>query len=210
MVDVNDYLEEKSCIYQGEEYIARDNGAVLRKPRSNKKTRKHDNEWTFGSKNEENGYSFFFGTKHRIHQIVATAFCGEQPSKEYVVDHIDTNRQNNRPNNLRWITKEDNILRNEVTRKKIEYRTGVSAEEFLKNPSKYRSCFPKSNVRHMRPVTEEEAVAYAKNIKCLGESGRPPLCPNSSKLENWIYKIRDPYVGMELWEKERNKMKQSY
>ena len=38
MADINDYREEKSCIFKGEEYLVRDNGAVLRKSQSNKKT----------------------------------------------------------------------------------------------------------------------------------------------------------------------------
>ena len=40
MVDINDYREEKSCVYKDEEYLVRDNGAVLRKSRPNQKTRK--------------------------------------------------------------------------------------------------------------------------------------------------------------------------
>jgi len=207
MVDINDYREEKSCVYKGEEYLVRDNGAVLRKARPNQRTRKHDNEWTFGTKNYENGYSFFFGSGHRIHQIVATAFYGNQPSKEYIVDHMDTNRQNNRPNNLRWITKEENILNNEKTRKKIEYRTGVSAEEFLKNPSKYRNSFGKPDVNHMRPVTQAEAIAFSHNMAKLGKAKRAPINKNPPKLESWIYNIRDPYVKMEAWMREHENIK---
>jgi hypothetical protein len=29
MVDINDYREEKTCIYKDEEYLVRDNGAVF-------------------------------------------------------------------------------------------------------------------------------------------------------------------------------------
>ena len=197
MIDISDYREEKSCVYKGEEYLVRDNGAVLRKSRPNKKARKHDDRWTFGIKNEENGYSFFFGSNHRIHQIVATAFHGESPSKEYIVDHIDTNRQNNRPSNLRWITREENILSNELTRRKIEFRTGVSAEEFLQAPEKYRASFGKPNVSHMRPVSTPESIAYSINIQKLGKGKRLPINKQPSKLEDWIYSIRDPYVQME-------------
>lgn len=199
MVNINDYSEEKCCTYKGEEYLVRDNGAVLRKIPQQKRARKLDNQWTFGKKNNQNGYSFFFGTNIRVHQIVATAFHGEQPTKEHIVDHIDTNRQNNRPDNLRWITKEENILNNEKTRKKIEYSTGVSAEEFLKNPSKYRSSFGKPDVSHMRPVSQAEAIAYSKNIENLGKTKRVFINKHPQKLESWIYNIRDPYVKMESW-----------
>ena len=61
--------------------------------------RKLDNVWTFGEKNERTGY-MTVGTA-RVHIIVATAFHGENDSKKLVVDHIDTNRCNNRAENLR-------------------------------------------------------------------------------------------------------------
>ena len=50
---------------------------------------------------------------------MATAFHGEPPTKEHVVDHIDTNKQNNRPENLRWVTRLENILLNPITAKRI-------------------------------------------------------------------------------------------
>ena len=37
----------------------------------------------------------------RVHRIVATVFHGDSPTSEHVVDHIDTNKRNNRPENLR-------------------------------------------------------------------------------------------------------------
>lgn len=197
MIDINNYREEKSCIYKGEEYLVRDNGAVLRKSRPNKNARKNDNKWTLGFDNQS-GYKVFFGSNLRVHIIVATAFLGEQPSKEYIVDHIDTNRQNNRPSNLRWITKEENILNNPISREKIEYLTGVSAEEVMENIEKYRHLLGKTNVSYMRPVNEAEAIAYAINIKKLGKGKRPPINKNPTKLENWIYKIRDPYLKFEM------------
>ena len=116
MIDVNDYREEKSCVYKGEEYLVRDNGAVLRKSRPNQRVRKLDNEWTFGKYNDKTGYAEIAG--ERVHRIVAMAFIGNPPSSQHVVDHIDTNRRNNRPENLRWVTKLENILLNETTNNK--------------------------------------------------------------------------------------------
>jgi hypothetical protein len=70
---------------------------------------------------------------HVVHQIVASAFHGPRPSKDHVVDHIDTNRQNNRPDNLRWVTRLENILLNPITCARIVLAYG-SLEAFFENP----------------------------------------------------------------------------
>ena len=105
--NTDDYTEEKECIYKNEKYSVRNNGMVLRHPKGNK-VRPSDNKWTFGIVGDK-GYRYIAGVQ--VHRIVATAFLGEQPSKEYVIDHKDTNKQNNRPENLRWLTREENILK---------------------------------------------------------------------------------------------------
>ena len=189
MVNINDYHEEKFCVYKDEEYLVRDNGAVLRKSRPNQKIRELDNKWTFGKKNDKNGYLFL--ASHRVHIIVATAFLGEPPAKEYVVDHIDTNRQNNRPSNLRWITKYENAVNNPITRKKIEYLTGVDIFEFLANPSEYREDLKNSDYDWMRGVTEEEAKVSLKNLKAWLEKEKIQSHENG-KMGEWIFNVRDP------------------
>ena len=63
-------------------------------------------------------------SKHKVHRIVATAFHGPQPTEHHVVDHIDTNRRNNRPENLRWVTRLENVLTNPITAKRVEYPYG--------------------------------------------------------------------------------------
>ena len=187
MADINNFREEKSCVYKDEEYLVRDNGAVLRKTRPNKKIRKLDNEWTFGKMNPKTGYLEIASA--RVHRIVAFAFHGEPPTNEHIVDHIDTNRQNNRPSNLRWITRLENVVLNEVTRKRIEYRTGVSIYEFLENPSAHRDAFYDPNFSWMRSVTEEEAKACLENVKRWGNS-KPQVNRSDTKLGEWIYQHR--------------------
>ena len=70
-----------------------------------------------------------------VHRIVATAFSCEAPCKSHVVDHINTNRQNNRPENLRWVTRLENIVLNDITRRKLELLCGCSIEEILSDLS---------------------------------------------------------------------------
>lgn len=165
MIDINDFGQEKACTYKGEEYLVRDNGAILRKTPKGKKTRPLDNQWTFGTKNVSNGYMTI--GSHRVHIIVATTFHGERDSKVYVVDHIDTNRCNNRVENLRWLTRLENILLNEITRKKIEYICG-SVENFLKDPTLLRGHeYEDRNFEWMRTVSKEEAENTLKNWNYL-------------------------------------------
>ena len=155
---INQYNEIKDCIYKEEHYSVRDNGAVMRHARIGKKLRKNDNIWTFGIKNTKNGYMHFGNSNgHRIHIIVATAFLGAKDSKIYVVDHIDTNRCNNRVENLRWFTKLENALNNEITRNKIIYFCG-SIEAFIENPKILQERIEgEPSLDWMRTVTKEEA-----------------------------------------------------
>lgn len=184
MVDIGNYKEEKSCVYNGEEYLVRDNGAVLRKSRSGKKKRKFDDTWTFGKANAKTGYLEI--SSERVHRIVATAFLGEPPTKQHVVDHIDTNRHNNRPSNLRWLTRLENVILNETTRKKIEYRTGVDIFEFLKNPKAYSDCFEETDFSWMRTVTFEEARNVLENMKKWTADSNTQE-HTTKKLGEWIY-----------------------
>lgn len=93
-----------------------------------------------------------------VHRIVATAFLGEAPTKGYVVDHIDINRQNNRPSNLRWVTILENIVLNDITRKKLELLCGCSIEEILSDLSILRDKPLAPQFDWMRAVSKDEAA----------------------------------------------------
>ena len=44
--------------------------------------------------------------KHKVHTLVCVAFHGDRATDDLTVDHIDRNRSNNKPTNLRWATRE--------------------------------------------------------------------------------------------------------
>lgn len=183
MVSVDDYNEVKDCIYKHEHYSVRDNGAVMRHQREGMRVRRDDNVWTFGKPNERTGYMDFCG--QAVHRIVAFAFHGNPPSEQHVVDHIDTNRHNNRPENLRWLTRLENVLLNPITRSKIEYICG-SIEAFLANPSMLRGHeLDDSNFIWMRAVTPEEAQATLER-QIIWAKERPKS--QGGKMGEWIYK----------------------
>ncbi len=183
---LHDFEKELECLYKGETYSVRDNGSVLRHPKNDKKPRPTDNIWTFGKYDTKTGYAKIAGES--VHRIVATAFHGAPPSSQHVVDHIDTNRRNNRPENLRWITKLENILLNPITVKKIEWACG-SIEEFLKDPSKLRKSDVDRDFEWMRAVTKEEALASLERMQSWAKSDSPS---SNGSIGEWIYKRSAP------------------
>jgi hypothetical protein len=174
----------QECYYKNEHYSVRDNGAVLRHTPSNKRTRQADNKWTFGEPNSKTGYLEIASV--RVHRIVATAFHGEPPTKEHVVDHIDTNRQNNRPENLRWLNRLENVLLNPITVKRIESICNCNIEEFVSNPQNYRHLFSNapSDIQWMRTVTSQQGEECRKNLTNWAQSDK---ALKGKSLGEWIY-----------------------
>lgn len=186
-MSINDFSEIKECFYKGEHYSVRDNGSIFRHVREGKKKRKDDETWTFGKPNGSTGYMEF--CSERIHRIVAFAFLGEPPTPQHIVDHIDTNRRNNRPQNLRWLTKLENALINPITRKKIEYLCG-SIEAFINNPSIIQDFVHENpNFEWMRTVTPEEAKnSYERLCEWAKTDNNSSIKkPNKQPIGEWIY-----------------------
>ena len=186
---INDFSEVRECDYKGEHYSVRDNGAVMRHPRKDKKPRPDDNVWTFGKKDMRTGYMIFGG--HRVHIIVAIAFHGKHDSKVYVVDHIDTNRCNNRVENLRWFTRLENALNNPITRKKIESLCGGDIQNFIDDPSCLRTEGPYTqDVAWMRTVSSEEAKTALANLEHWAKIAPPQRNANMQKYgdKEWMFK----------------------
>ncbi len=201
MVSVEENNETKDCIYKDEHYSVRDNGAVMRHPRKGKRLRKDDNVWTFGKPNEKTGYMEIAG--QRVHRIVAFAFLGDPPTEQHVVDHIDTNRRNNRPENLRWLTRLENALNNPITRARIENLCG-SIEVFLADPSVLRgheNIDP--NFNWMRTVSPEEARA---SLERLTNWAKEHPMPQGGSLGEWVFQEQKqssrPYIPLHYQQPE--------
>lgn len=168
------------CNYRGERYVIRDNGAVCRKRRPNMRQRPHDEIWTFGKPCATSGYMKV--STHAVHRVVATGFLGEPPSETHVVDHIDTNRRNNRPQNLRWVTRMENILLNPITSRRIIDAYG-SIEAFLDNPTKSERGSLEPNFAWMKAVSSKEAQSSLDRM--LAWARREEL-GSAETLGNWV------------------------
>jgi len=183
-VSVHDFQREVDCIYDGEEYSVRDNGAVCRHRRENKRKRPLDDVWTYGKFTTRDGYRKICSTQ--VHRIVVTAFHSVQPSPGHVVDHIDTNRLNNKPENLRWFTRLENILDNPKTLRRIESKWG-SLEGLFNDPNPSEKADPIANhswmiQARMEETFEEESTIYSLTPLAIQRDWRTPsefpMCPD--------------------------------
>lgn len=215
MIDINNFKVEVSCEYKGENYSVRDNGAIMRHSKKECRKRPLDNKWTFGTKNKNNGY-MFFASNIRVHQVVASAFWGHQKSDGMVVDHKDTNRCNNRAENLHWVTKLENVLNNPITRRRIINICG-SIAAFLDNPALLRESTADPNFTWMRTVSEEEAAKCKAHLERWSHEDATSVNTSQGKsIGEWIYKdfqsvntrqnwtqlpTRTPYVYEQIEEK---------
>lgn len=183
-------MKEKTCNYRKRQYSVREDGLIFRHPKTGCKPSKLDNTWTFGKKDDKTGYMLYGGV--RVHQVVATAFHGTPEDPNMVVDHIDTNRCNNRPENLRWLTRLENVLNNPFTRKRIEFLCG-SIEAFLENPSILRQTASEPNTVWMRTVSKEEAAKCLKNLTRWAEEDkqREAAETKGKGIGEWIYQDGD-------------------
>lgn len=186
---INEYDCVRQCEYKGRKFAARNNGAIMRYPKEGYEPNFNDNKWTFGTKNDSTGYMMFTSTI-RVHQVVCTAFHGPAPEADMVVDHIDTNRCNNRPENLRWVTRLENALNNPITRQKIILCCG-SIENFLKNPSMLRENSKEPNLAWMRTVSKAEASKCLVNLTRWATQDGVSI-PKGEGVGDWIFGDQDP------------------
>lgn len=95
-----------------------------------------------------NGYPFVALVKERkrhvirVHVLVARAFFGKRPESK-VIDHINRNKEDNSPINLRYVSQAENLVNREYAIKRDivdlilkEYNTGILNQRQL--ASKYK------------------------------------------------------------------------
>lgn len=188
LIDIFDC--ETQCEYKGRTYRVRDNGAIMRLPKEGGRYSRLDRVWTFGIKNETTGYMIFTG-QVRVHQVVCTAFHGAAPDKNMIVDHINGNRCDNHPDNLRWATKEENVFNNPLTAKKMEFRFGsieVARAALRDDPESFRRVLTEQegDKSWMRPVSREESDNHAKRNAAWLEKGNNQAGSGNS-ASDWLF-----------------------
>lgn len=192
---LNLFDQERETEYGGERYLVRDNGAVCRLNQFRKRARPLDKKWTFGRQIRSSGYMHIAGI--RVHRIVCSAFHGEPPTDSHVVDHIDTNRANNRPENLRWVTRLENVLLNPISARRIELVYG-SLDAFFANPQSVQGNTNFPNIAWMKTVSKEDAQLAKRRLQDWAKSGS---VPSGGVLGEWLYGTRER-ADFEPWPEE--------
>ena len=178
---IDQFVSELEVTYREERYRVRDNGAVFRLNKYRKRARPLDKQWTFGRQTPSTGYLLLSGVP--VHRIVCSAFHGGPPSDQHVVDHIDTNRANNRPENLRWVTRLENVLLNPISARRIEFVYG-SIDAFFENSKATQSNTDFPDISWMRTVDKDEAQTAKANLLKWAESGK---APQGGALGEWLF-----------------------
>ena len=92
---------------------------------------------------KDNGYRYLQITINRIrtniyfHHLVAKAFIGERPLN-YMIDHIDRNKLNNKSDNLRYATSTENNRNTERYRADIQTNDPKERNRIMSRESYYR------------------------------------------------------------------------
>ena len=109
-------MQEKRIQIEGQDtpYLVRQDGTIWSEKRNRvlKGTIERNEYHTVYLSFNDRQYNFM------VHRLVAQAFC-PNPNNYTIVHHKDENKQNNRADNLEWVTTQENIIASINERKKI-------------------------------------------------------------------------------------------
>lgn len=117
---------------------------------------------------EKNGYRYgpVLGAKLYAHRVAFALYHGRWPGAQ--IDHIDRNRRNNTPENLRETSPAGNMMNVSRNRRNTSGVTGVSWSRAL---GKWRACFGRTHVGYFEDLTAAaRAVQQARIAAGFSES----------------------------------------
>lgn len=152
----------------------------------NGNTRKYKGRIIYGYKNDK-GYIVVSlkGKQYKLHRLIAEAFI-PNPKNKIEVDHINTIRDDNRAENLRWATSKENS-NNELTKKHMSENNSSLSEETKKKISE-------SNKGKKISEETKKKMSEARKGKKLSEETKKKIseCNSNKKhTEDTKNKIRE-------------------
>ena len=116
--------------------------------------------WTFGS-GGQTGYHYVVVNRRRlaVHRLICEAFHGLCPPDKCQVDHINRARDDNRPENLRWVSRSENN-KNTPAHEASVAKYGVS---WADDRSAYMRAYYANNPEYREKQRARDRAYCAKN-----------------------------------------------
>lgn len=103
---------------------------------------------------------------YRLHRLIAEAFIPNPQNKQFI-DHINTIKTDNRIENLRWVTRSEN-MNNILTRKKCsESAKKRKISQETRQKLSYATKHRKNAEEILRKLHEASAKAHRKKVICI-------------------------------------------
>lgn len=120
-----------------------------------------------------NGYRYITFTvrqkrkNHYIHRLVAEAFV-DNPRGLKEIDHINRDKTDNRAENLRWVTHEENLANADMCVQRTKYKPTNTGYKYIREKDgRYRVAIIRKNRNRIDKSfkTLEEAIAFRDSVE---------------------------------------------
>ena len=133
----------------------REDGAICAPPSGKKYT---TFRWTFGSNDDCRIYKKirFQGKHYYVHTLICRAFHGLAPADKPFVDHINRIKNDNRPENLHWVSRRENANNTDYVDQSVE-KYGI---RYCDDSTAYSRAWSRA---HRERVSARNKTYYAKH-----------------------------------------------
>lgn len=147
----------------------REDGAILMPP---SKGRFKSFRWAFGHKHAD-GYCRigYKGGYYAVHRIVCRAFNGLPPKGKPEVDHINRVKDDNRPSNLHWVGRKENVDNTDSVDESIE-KYGVRRCD---DGTAYNRAYRESHREKYRAHCRAHRAAHSEEYKARDRAFRAKM-----------------------------------
>ena len=119
----------------------------------------HKAHWTFGSRTSNGYHAVCISRKVRlVHRMVCGAFHGLPPADKPEVDHINRDKSDNRPSNLRWCSRSENERNKEACDKSLAKYGVLQADD----RKAYRRAHYATNTEYREKQKARNRARYAR------------------------------------------------
>lgn len=99
------------------------------------------------------------GEPTRVHIMVLEAFVGPRPNKKLQCAHMDGDRYNNRPSNLKWVTAKENVAHKKIHGTQLAGSRHQNAKLSAAQVSEIRASYIPPSHGNARALSEKYKIS---------------------------------------------------